>query len=110
MGVGNARTALVHRWLYELAIGPVPAGRVLDHRCRNRDCCNPLHLKPVTNRVNIFVASRSRPRMRKTHCKNGHPLSGANIFVAKTGARKCRTCLRAFKREWKRRLPKSGRP
>lgn len=41
-----------HKWLYEQLIGPVPQGMELDHKCRNKLCCNPDHLEPVTHREN----------------------------------------------------------
>ncbi len=42
-----------HRYYYERAKGPIPAGLQLDHLCRNRACCNPDHLEPVTHAVNL---------------------------------------------------------
>lgn len=41
-----------HRFSYELLHGPTPAGMDLDHKCRNRWCCNPAHLEPVTRSEN----------------------------------------------------------
>src|ERR1051326_2493639 len=38
-----------HRFVYELLVGPVPDGLVLDHLCRVKNCVNPAHLEPVTN-------------------------------------------------------------
>jgi hypothetical protein len=38
------------------------------------------------------------PRVRKTHCKNGHPLSGDTIRVGSQGRRICRICVRAYQR------------
>lgn len=43
---------LAHRWAYEQARGPIPAGRVLDHRCRNHACVRVTHLEPVTSAEN----------------------------------------------------------
>jgi hypothetical protein len=37
-----------HRLSYELLIAPIPDGLTIDHLCRNKVCCNPDHLEPVT--------------------------------------------------------------
>lgn len=39
----------------------------------------------------------------KTHCKRGHPLSGENLYVQKSGARVCKECKRMKIREWNQR-------
>lgn len=44
----EGRTVRTHRLVYELIVGPIPAGLQIDHLCRNRACCNPNHLEPVT--------------------------------------------------------------
>lgn len=43
----------IHRVVYEELRGPIPSGLDLDHTCRNRACCNPAHLEPVTRTVNL---------------------------------------------------------
>jgi hypothetical protein len=47
---GKHRVA--HRVIYEIFHGPVDPKLLLDHRCLNRACCQPLHLEPVTTKVN----------------------------------------------------------
>ena len=37
-----------HKLYWERSNGPVHEGLVLDHLCKNRACCNPAHLVPVT--------------------------------------------------------------
>jgi hypothetical protein len=32
---------------------------------------------------------------RKSHCPNGHPYSGDNLYEHPDGSRKCRACMRA---------------
>lgn len=43
----------LHRVVFTLIRGPFPAELLLDHRCRVRPCCNPWHLEPVTDQVNV---------------------------------------------------------
>lgn len=39
----------------------------------------------------------------KTHCKNGHPLSGENLRITTQGNRECKVCGDQLRREWQRR-------
>lgn len=48
----NGKRFMAHRAVYEALHGPIADGMVLDHLCRNRACCNPDHLEPVTVREN----------------------------------------------------------
>lgn len=53
-GWWNGREPVLHRVTFELLRGPIPAGLILDHECRNRACINPEHAEPVTHQVNTL--------------------------------------------------------
>lgn len=95
---GTKRTVYTHRLSYELYVGPIPAGRELDHLCRNRACCNPGHLEPVTRRENTLrgdaPALLAQINGAKTHCIHGHPFDEANTTLRHGGGRRCRACSR----------------
>lgn len=42
-----------HKVSYETFVGPVPEGEVVMHRCNNRACIAPLHLRAGTQSDNI---------------------------------------------------------
>ena len=55
-GYGNfkvgGRDVPAHRYSYALHVGTIPDGKQIDHKCRNRRCVNPAHLRVVTNKEN----------------------------------------------------------
>lgn len=85
------RTWRVHRIAYEMMIGPIPDGLVIDHLCRNRACWWPPHLEAVTPAEN----SRRGSFATRTTCSEGHPYD----YVYPSGARACRQCLTRKQRE-----------
>lgn len=105
------RAYLAHQWGYTHIFGSIPSGLQLDHTCRNRACCNPLHTEPVTRKVNILRGeSPSARNARKTECLNGHPFDESNTRQIPTGGRYCRACDRLRKPAIKRRGRRDGRP
>lgn len=44
----DGKVQLAHRYAYQLLVGPIPEGMMIDHQCRQRNCVNPSHLKQVT--------------------------------------------------------------
>lgn len=87
------RLELVHRLAFRLAGGMIPDGMELDHLCRVRRCFNPEHLRVVTRLENLR-APGSLHNSQKTHCPQGHPYGGANLYVFPDGRRGCRKCTR----------------
>lgn len=90
--LGN-RMVYVHRLTYLVYVGPVPDGLEIDHLCRVRHCANPAHLEAVTAKVNVNRGINHESE--KTHCPQGHPYAGENLYVnPSSGNRACRSCHR----------------
>jgi|ERR1035437_6160 hypothetical protein len=98
----NGKACRAHRVMYELLIGPIPDGLVIDHLCKVRACVNPVHMEPVTIAENTF---RGTIYIRKaewaasiTHCPFGHPYDESNTDYQPHG-RRCRQCHNRRERE-----------
>ena len=91
-----------HRLAYESLVGPIPGALQIDHLCRTRCCCNPVHLEPVTVRENAVrgVSGKVNAARQRaiTHCPHGHPYDDTNTSfrVQRNRARRCKTCARDY--------------
>ena len=97
------KSTQAHRVVYRLLVGEIADGMHLDHLCRVRCCVNPLHLEPVTPRINILRGKTiAAMRASQTHCINGHELAGENLYTRMDrGTRECRACRSAAARKRK---------
>lgn len=103
-----------HRVVYEVLVGPIPAGLTLDHECHNQDdtcpggtacfhrsCVRPDHLVPRTTPANS--AGSPRANAKKTYCPRGHPYTPENTYISARGERSCITCRREVTRRRNRK-------
>lgn len=56
----NNRAVMVHRFSYELLVGPIPDDLTIDHLCMVKLCVRPSHLEPVTSEENTRRALAAR--------------------------------------------------
>ncbi len=86
---------LAHRAMYEQLRGPIPAGKQLDHLCRQHDCCNPDHTEPVDNATNSRRGARAKltwDMVRAIRADTGNcPEIGRHFGISPTHVSQIRT-------------------
>lgn len=105
----SKRRTGAHRFSWALHNGRWPnKGKVIMHSCDQPLCVNPLHLTEGTQSENLKDCVEKgrhvpfRPE-KKSHCKNGHELSGTNLeFTISRGlkVRRCVTCKKIAYQKW----------
>lgn len=91
--IGDRETT-AHRVAFVLWKHSIPPGLVIDHDrrvCGDRRCCNPAHLRVLTNELN----AKDNLNSIKSNCPQGHPYDQANTYIDPKGWRRCRTCAGA---------------
>lgn len=103
---GKTRPDYVHRVSFEHFVRPLLPGEEVDHVCKHPRCVNPDHLEAVSRHTNWERSNcPSAVNARKTHCQNGHPLSGENLLQERDGHRRCRECIRQWEERRKQPRP-----
>lgn len=97
---GEYKHARVHRLVLEAFVGPCPDGMEGCHNDGDHSNNRLDNLRWDTRSENMLdqVRHGTHIEARKTHCTEGHPLSGENLdaYVTSKGKRqrRCRTCHR----------------
>lgn len=66
----------VHRSMFELLVGPIPDGFVVNHKCERGGCWRPDHLEAVTQQANVRYAFRHLDDV----CPKGHRRTEKNTY------------------------------
>lgn len=75
----NGRTKMLHRFIYEQLIGPIPEGLVIRHTCDNPGCINIEHLLMGTQLENI-QDRQDRNRQARGSRMNTSKLSDSEVL------------------------------
>jgi hypothetical protein len=90
---GNSRPVHAASWIAHYG-SDFPRDYEFDHLCRNRACCRPSHLEPVSTKTNIRRGETGKWQRDKTHCPQGHEYTEENTRLKGGKYRVCRTCHR----------------
>lgn len=117
----DGRQIGAHRAAWLLFVGPIPDGLTIDHACHNealrvgrcaggpcthRRCVEWTHLRAVPIGENLLAGDTVNAKAAaRTSCIRGHPLTGDNLYVqSSTAKRQCRRCARERQYAYRRGL------
>lgn len=92
---GHSDSVCMHRFSYEIHVGPIPQGMWVLHHCDNHRCTRPDHLYLGDHKQNQRDV-RDRGTKLTAVCRRGHARTASNTYVRvdRRGytERHCREC------------------
>ncbi|WPH64850.1 hypothetical protein [Vibrio phage vB_VpaP_SJSY21] len=67
--IGNGVWVMYHRYMWETYKGPIPDGFEIDHKCKNRACCNVEHLQCIDGTQHAVESNETRYLERLNRAK-----------------------------------------
>lgn len=110
-GDNGPRVLLVHRLVLTAFGGSPPEGAQARHLDGDQSNNGADNLAWGTSSENIRDQLRhgTQVNARKTHCPQGHPYAGDNLYVQPNGDRKCRACRARNLAAWQEANPERFR-
>jgi hypothetical protein len=100
--LGDETRCPVHVAVYELLVGPIPAGHEIHHECEMAICCNPAHMRLLTKAAHTRITDGGAFNRTKTTCPEGHLYDEANTYIHR-GRRGCKVCRQAAVLRYRKR-------
>ncbi len=100
--LGARRTVFAHRFAWEVANGPIPAGMFVCHSCDVPLCCNPAHLFLGTQADNMADMDRKGRRYPPPPCRfkgqdqNNAKLCNAEVLEIRASREPLRTLAERY--------------
>ena len=66
----DGKLEMYHRTVWKSVYGEIPDGYEVDHKCRNRACCNPEHLQLLEGTAHTIKTNKERYADRKESAKS----------------------------------------
>lgn len=92
-----------HRFVFEYYNGPIPDGKLMDHKCHTPRCVNPAHLRVCTPLENARHRTNNKrkksSKFKGVHWSNHYKAWKASIRIKTTKRKEIRKQLGPFKSE-----------